>query len=392
MYKTTGQSHQKTILWGGPGSAYSARIYSYLIKKGIPFQRIFPGHPRFQKEIVPLIGYFVMPVMELPDGRLIQDSTEALCYWEDLVSENPLVPTSHQQRAISWLLAFFGAEMMLRIGLHYRWSYLDKDRPFAEAMFANFHSNERTMEAKRKDIAPLMEYFGGHLGGFGITNETIPAIEASYIELLEVLNEHFLEWPYLLGGRPGPADFGMITLLYAHLSRDPYSSHLMKLHAPQVFRWTERMNEPGIVDGEFSDIAPAYLANDELPDTLIPVLKYFFRENEAEILSMVESFNAWCDTQPELESGTPLRTSPKRLSAHPVLGKYSFKNRGVMFEANTLASVIYTFQRARDEVFRLSKNERTTLDSTIQRAGGTKIVNVNVTRRVQLQNGQYFIE
>jgi len=37
-----------------------------------------------------------------------------------------------------------------------------------------------------------------------------------------------------------------------------------------------------------------------LPDTLIPVLKYFFRENEAEILSMVESFNAWCDTQPEL--------------------------------------------------------------------------------------------
>jgi len=107
---------------------------------------------------------------------------------------------------------------------------------------------------------------------------------------------------------------------------------------------------------------------------------------------MVESFNAWCDTQPELESGTPLRTSPKRLSAHPVLGKYSFKNRGVMFEANTLASVIYTFQRARDEVFRLSKNERTTLDSTIQRAGGTKIVNVNVTRRVQLQNGQYFIE
>ena len=45
------------------------------------------------------------------------------------------------------------------------------------------------------------------------------------------------------------------------------------MNAPQVFRWTERMNEAGIVDGEFSDLASDYLADDTLPDTLVPVLR-----------------------------------------------------------------------------------------------------------------------
>jgi glutathione S-transferase len=391
MTKTTGKHHEKTILWGGPGSAYSARIYSYLVKKGIPFQRIFPGHPRFHEEIVPIIGYFVMPVMELTDGTLIQDSTDALRYWEAQVLENPLIPTSPQQKAISWLLAFFGAEMMLRIGMHYRWTYVEDDRPFAEAMFANFFSNQRDVESKRKDTAPIMDYFDGFLPHLAITEETIPAIEAAYLDVLDVLNAHFLEWPYLLGGRPSPADFGLITLMYAHLSRDPHSAHIMKMRAPQVFRWTERMNEAGIVDGEFSDIAPEYPADDTLPDTLLSVLRYFFAENEAEILGTVASFNTWCDAKLELKSGTPLRTDPDTLSAHPMLGEFSFENRGATFKMQTMASVLYTFQRALDEINKLDGADRERFDLTIGKTGGAAVVDAKLRHRIRLENDQYSI-
>lgn len=251
MSATTGKRHEKPILWGAPGSGFSGRTRSYLIKKGIPFQQIFPGHPRFQQEIVPLIGYFVMPVMELRDSTLIQDSTDTLVHFEAQHPQNPLIPTSPRQRAIAWLLSFFGSEMVIKIGMHYRWNYLEDDRPFTEATFGHFFSSHRDMDLQRKDIAPIMSYFGKFLEDLAITKETIPAIEASYLALLDVLNTHFLQWPYLLGGRPSPADFGLMVLLYAHLSRDPYSSQVMKLHAPQVFRWTERMNEAGIVDGEF---------------------------------------------------------------------------------------------------------------------------------------------
>ena len=391
MSKTTGKQHDKPILWGAPGSGYSGRIRSYLIKKGIPYQQIFPGHPRFQQEIIPLIGYFVMPVMELTDGTLIQDSSDALIHFEAEHPEDPLVPTSPQQRAMAWLLAFFGSEMMVKTGMHYRWTYLEDDRPFAEATFGHFFSHQRDMELQRKDVAPIMAYFDGYLEHLGVTEETIPAIEESYFALLDVLNAHFLQWPYLLGGRPSPADFGLMVLLYAHLSRDPHSSHEMKIKAPQVFRWTERMNEVGIVDGEFADLPPDYPADDILPDTLLPVLRYFFEDTGPEILGMVTTFNAWCDARTDLKSGTPLRTDPDTLSAHPMLGQFTFESRGVTFHRQTFASALYCFQRALDEINTLDGAGRDRFDVTMKETGGTNVVSARLRRRIRLENDQYTI-
>ncbi len=391
MAKNTGKTHDLPILWGAPGSGFSGRTRSYLLKKGIPFQQIFPGHPRFQQEIIPLIGYFVMPVMELTDGTLIQDSTDTLIHFEKCTPENPLVPTSPQQRAIAWLLAFFGSEMLFKIGMHYRWTYLENDRPFAEATFGHFFSHHRDMDLQRKDIGPIMAFFDGFLENLGVTEATIPAIEESYFVLLEALNDHFLQCPYLLGGRPSPADFGLMVLMYAHLARDPHSSHIMKLRAPQVYRWTERMLEPGIVDGEFSDLPPQYMADDALPDTLLPVLQYFFEDNGPEILGMVETFNAWCDAQTDLKSGTPLRTDPETLSAHPMLGWFSYESRGATFHRQTFASALYCFQRALDEISALEGEGRERFLSTMTRTGGARVAGAELRRRICLENDEYTI-
>ena len=391
MSKSTGKQHDKPILWGAPGSGYSGRTRSYLIKKGIPYQQIFPGHPRFQQEIIPLIGYFVMPVMELTDGTLIQDSSETLLHFEAEYPDEPLIPQAPQQRAIAWLLAFFGSEMMLKIGMHYRWTYLEEDRPFAEATFGHFFSSHRDMELQRKDIAPIMAYFDGYLEHLGVREETIPAIEESYLALLDVLNAHFLQWPYLLGGRPSPADFGLMVLMYAHLSRDPHSSHIMQLHAPQVYRWTERMNEAGIIDGEFSDLPPEYPPNDALPDTLLPVLRYFFEDNGPEIRGMVDTFNSWCDAQTNLESGTPLRTDADTLSAHPMLGQFSYESRGATFHRQTFASALYCFQRALDEVNVLVDDGLRRFSETMKDTGGSDVVGAQFRRRIKLDNDQYAI-
>ena len=102
----------------------------------------------------------------------------------------------------------------------------------------------------------------------GIYAATIPAIEAAYLDLLDVLDEHFLHHPYLLGGRPSMADFGLMAGLYAHLSRDPVPSALMKSRAANVYRWTERMNLANIDDGEFPEAGDTYPADDALPGTL----------------------------------------------------------------------------------------------------------------------------
>jgi glutathione S-transferase len=82
MFKNSGKAHDKPILWGAPISFYSGKTRSYLVKKGIDYREIYPSHPRFEAEILPLVGYFVAPVLELTDGTLIQDSTDTIVYFE----------------------------------------------------------------------------------------------------------------------------------------------------------------------------------------------------------------------------------------------------------------------------------------------------------------------
>ena len=93
-----------------------------------------------------------------------------------------------------------------------------------------------------------MNYFNGFLPILGVTDDSLPTIERNYLELLDALDIHFQDYPYVLGGRPSFADFGLMAPLFAHLARDPVPASLMKNKAPNVYRWTERMNLAAIAD------------------------------------------------------------------------------------------------------------------------------------------------
>ena len=51
MYKNSGKTHERPLLWGAPGSLYTGKTRSYLIKKGIDYQEIFSAQPRFKEAI-----------------------------------------------------------------------------------------------------------------------------------------------------------------------------------------------------------------------------------------------------------------------------------------------------------------------------------------------------
>ena len=112
----------------------------------------------------------------------------------------------------------------------------------------------------------------------GITPQTIPAIEAAYEELLEALDVHFQNYPYVMGWRVSIADLGLIAPMYAHLGRDPYPTALMKKRAPNVARWVERMQLPNTPDGEYAAHVADWLPDDAIPATLEPVLALLFKD------------------------------------------------------------------------------------------------------------------
>lgn len=115
--------------------------------------------------------------------------------------------------------------------------------------------------------------------------------------------------------------------LFPHLGRDPVPSSLMKNRAPNVFRWTERMNLGNIDEGEFPDCRDDYLADDAIPVTLEPLPAHIFQDWGPELLAAAAHFNRWVADHPELPPGHIASLNQDRL-VHPSLGliRYTLRN------------------------------------------------------------------
>jgi hypothetical protein len=86
--------------------------------------------------------------------------------------------------------------------MHYRWSYLAQQENFLRAEFGRCATASRDPAERAAIAAPFMQAMQAHLPRLGISSETIPAIERSYEDLLDILEAHFRMHPYILGGRP----------------------------------------------------------------------------------------------------------------------------------------------------------------------------------------------
>jgi glutathione S-transferase len=375
----TGKSTERYTLWGGALSVYTAKVRSYLIKKRIPYRELYPSSPDFGERIIPALGLFVIPVLETPDGTLVQDTSDIIDYLEARYPEPCLVPSSSLQSLLADLLCAYGSEGLNQPSMHYRWSFLDQHGDYIRAEFGRATSlspdrNERVLAAES-----IMGMMTDHLPKMGICAETIPAIEAAYLDLLTVLDNHFLAHPYLLGGRPSMADFGLMAGLFAHLSRDPVPSGLMKSHAPNVYRWTERMNLANLDDGEFPDAGDAYLDGDSLPETLEPLLALVFQDWSGELVAATSQFNDWVAANPEKSAGQLVADSEER-AVHPSLGQISYELRGITVRRDCAPQTLWHFHKVASAARQLEGEARQRWLELLKRTGGEQVMDLRLER------------
>lgn len=358
-------------LWGTPHSLYTGKIRSYLTKKGLPFRERMPSDPRYRETVLPAIRQKVVPVVQTPDGRFLQDTTSMI---DDIEAHAPgpaMMPDALILRFIAEVLDAYGSEFLLPAAMHYRWSYRQEQEAFLEAEFGRSNYQGRDRIEQRKAGKRAMAYFSGFLPMLGVTDQSAPAIEASYLELLEVLDRHFQAHPYLLGGRPSVADFGLMAPLFAHLGRDPYPANLMKLRAPNVFRWTERMNTPGIYDAEFPGPS-GFFAIDALPETLEELLRLVFADVSPELTSQVTTFNEWVSGLGEDGRGRLASLDGQR-RVHPNIGSIRFAWRGCVIEKACAPQTLWHFDRAAALVRAARGTEKARLSAHIEQLGGRSI-------------------
>ncbi len=381
----TGRTNDTYILWGAPTSLYTGKARSYLIKKRIPYREFFPSHPVYQTKILPALGFFVVPVLEAPDGSIIQDTSDIIEHLAEKFPEPCLNPPAPVQRTVASLIGAFGSEGLLKAAMHYRWSYLANQENFLRAEFGRGASASRNPADRYAVAAPFMQAMQGHLPRLGITKETIPAIERSYEELLDILEAHFMMHPYILGGLPSDADFGLMAPLFAHLGRDPYPSTLTKSLAPNVFRWTERMNLDGFFDGEFADLDASYPRDDAIPETLEPLLAHIFKDWGPELLAIASQYNAWVKGNPSLKPGDLVSAGGDR-RLHPGLGDISYPLGRQNIRSAAAPQTLWHFDKALRRARALSGAAKAQFDALVQRTGGGRVMAITLARPLKREN------
>lgn len=249
-------------IFGSELSPYSVKVRSFFRYKNIPHDWV-PRSPAVQAEFQKYAKLPLVPLVVTPEGEGVQDSTPILERFEALHGDPAVVPADPALAFVSALLEEYGDEWGNKWMFHYRWRYQPDAWATAERIALQMMGAQGTLAVAQARTA-VAERMMGRLGFVGSNDRTQPLIEASFKKALGLLEAHLASRRYLLGGRPGMADFGLWGQFY-EAATDPTPGAIMRASAPNVMAWVERMLSPK-TEGEFE-------ALQSLTPTLMPLLK-----------------------------------------------------------------------------------------------------------------------
>lgn len=248
-------------IYGANVSPYSVKTRSYFRYKGIPHEWLLrnPGNiAEYQKFArLPLV-----PLVITPEAEGIQDSTPIIEEMERRVAEPSVYPEDATLSFISALIEEYGDEWGNKHMFHYRW-WREVDANSCARRIAEDSAAEADEEQIAKMTKSIAERMVGRIGFVGSSETTKDQIEQSFEHELEILEVHFQDRLYLMGGRPAFADFGLFAQIH-QASTDPTAGEIIRRIAPMTLQWAERMLDPKR-EGDFEDWA-------SLEPTLKPLL------------------------------------------------------------------------------------------------------------------------
>jgi len=254
---------QSYRLMGLDPSPYTVKVASYFTFKGIDFQwlsrtrkreKLFQAHAKVQ----------LIPLLFLPSGETLQDSTPIIERLEGEHPEPSIHPTDPALWFLSCLFEEFGDEWCNKLMFFQRWFYEADARATGRRIAGELLQDAwwgglaKPLLARLlvRRMVPRLVYSGG--------NETnIPQLQQSFEELTGLLDVHFQQHAYLLGQRPCFGDFGLWCNLYQAWT-DPTAGTYLEQHAPALVAYLKRMQSPSI-EGDFASLT-------QLLPTLEPIL------------------------------------------------------------------------------------------------------------------------
>ena len=249
-------------IFGAEMSPYSVKVRSYFRYKAIPHQWI-SRNAASQAEYEKYAKLPIVPLVVTPEGMGIQDSTPIIDKIEKLHPEPSIHPEDPVARFISALIEEFGDEWGNKWMFHYRWAS-DVDQISSAGRLARMRAPKAGEQDHEVSIGKVRNRMASRVWFVGSNAVTAPQIEAGFLEMLELLDDHLATRPYLFGGRPAYGDFGLWGQIY-EMWTDPTAGAIIGGGAQHVLDWVHRMLWPK-AEGAFETWSA-------LEPTLMPILK-----------------------------------------------------------------------------------------------------------------------
>jgi glutathione S-transferase len=255
---------------GAPGSPYSRKLRAVLRYRRIPHRWTIRG--TIAEEDIPKVPVRLMPILLFPgEGGAADtakiDSTPLIRELEALYPERSVIPTDPVIAFLDALIEDYGDEWLTKAMFHYRWAFPDDIQHAGRVLPLWGHIN-----TPDDDLAPFSRLVSERqirrLGVVGSNETTAPVIEESYRRFLRTFDAHLQRQPFVLGERPGSADFGLFGQLTQLALFDPTPAAIAREEAPRVIAWCE-------VVEDLSGLEPSdggWVERDALPETLRALL------------------------------------------------------------------------------------------------------------------------
>lgn len=342
-------------------SMYAGKTRGYMnykklnyIDKKINFYDISVTIPRHT-------GERVMPVLKTKDGEWFQDTTIIAEELERRHPEPTIATTTPVQTLAALLLEAWGDEYWLPIAMHYRWSYEDENVPFfldylSKAFFPGLPA------FLGRSIARLPTKRLAAAGpAIGFIPEQHLTLEDWTKGTLDDLEAHFAIHDYLFGGRPTVADFSLLASFFGHLNYDPAPKRLLMASRPYLTAWVERMKAGTPGSGPL-------VADDAIPDTLMPILQRVFTE----FLPMIKAYR-------DVVTAYVANKGARSGDAIPrFMDTAAFPMEGRPFRRKTMPYSLWMMQWVRKKLLEWPAEDQQKAEAWMQSMSGTRLAELDL--------------
>lgn len=263
---------QPLKLIGGTGSPYTLKMVALLRYRRIPYSIIWGDPARvleamgLEKPRPGLLPTFLFP----GEGEGLEattDSTPIIRRLEDEVAGRSVIPTDPALAFINYLLEDFGDEWCTKYMFHYRW-YPEADADNAGSLLPLGMMPTIDTDSWKQFKAHISTHQIERLWVVGSNDTTAASIDASYRRFLALMETHLGNQPFLLGRRPGSADFSIYGQLTQLVGFDPTPRAITHEISLRTVAWVDLMADQTGLEPEDAD----WDEIESLPDSLKQLL------------------------------------------------------------------------------------------------------------------------